>query len=225
MYPSVAAKFVDFTIGPEGFVPCMYLDQAEDSAGKPRPLVTYGFGQLGDPVGSLQGLPWVRVSDNSPASSADILLEWARVKTQTALAPKGGGAFIRNARLTISREACTEKVQKTLAAWEPTLTKYFTTYSALPADGQLLILSMAWGMGPNFPELYPKFANAVLASNWGVAGVECVINRPDPATHIGIRRRNAANLTLARNAAAVLCRGLPLDTLIWPIDLDPAPRP
>jgi hypothetical protein len=61
----------------------------------------------------------------------------------------------------------------------------FADLDNFPADAQLGLLSMSWGMGPMFN--FPKFQAYVAAGDWSSAATECRF-QPDTST---ITIRNA----------------------------------
>ena len=78
----------------------------------------------------------------------------------------------------------------------------FVGFDDFPADAQLGLLSMSWGMGPMFN--FPKFQAFVAAGDWTGASTECRFN-PDIGT---ITVRNDRDQLLFRNSAAAVANGL-----------------
>jgi hypothetical protein len=110
-------------------------------------------------------------------------------------------------------------VQGKIAANDDTLRGYFPNYDSFPADAQLGLHSMAWALGPHFPETWKNFTNALngAASTTGTQGP------PDYATaavqsHISnaTDARNAANMQMFQNAHTVAEQNLNYDTVFYP---------
>jgi hypothetical protein len=69
----------------------------------------------------------------------------------------------------------------------------FADFDNFPADAQLGLLSMSWGMGPMFN--FPKFQSFVDTGDWNSAASECRF-QPDTGT---ITTRNDRDQQLFRN--------------------------
>ena len=194
----------DFNRPLEGRVPYMYLDV--------KGLVTTGLGNLIDSTADAEQLAWQH-RDGTPASTDEIDAEWERVKGRTDLAPQGGGAFAADAELFLTDEEIDRVVLLKLGQMETTLKDRapFAAFDDAPADAQLGLMSMAWGMGPMFA--FPKFQTFVAAGNWDGASTECRF-QPDIGT---ITTRNDRDQQLFRNAATVVRDGLDPGVLIWEI--------
>ena len=192
----------DFNNPLEGRVHFMYLDV--------KGLVTTGMGNLIDSTADAEQLAWQH-SDGTPASTDEIDAEWKRVKGLTDLAPKGGGAFAAGAQLFLADEVIDRVVLLKLGQMETTLKgrEPFKAFDDAPADAQLGLMSMAWGMGPMFA--FPKFQAFVAAGDWDGASTECRF-QPDIGT---ITTRNDRDQQLFRNAATVVRDGLDPDVLVW----------
>ena len=89
----------------------------------------------------------------------------------------------------------------------------FADFDNFPADAQLGLLSMSWGMGSMFN--FPKFQGFVEAGDWNSAAAECRF-QPDTGT---ITTRNDRDQQLFGNAAAVIDQGLDPDALVCPARL------
>ena len=192
----------DFNRPLEGRVRYMYLDV--------KGLVTTGLGNLIDSTADAEQLAWQR-ADGTPASTGDIDAEWERVKGRNDLAPKGGGAFAADAQLSLADEEIDRIVLLKLRQMETTLKSRapFAAFDDAPADAQLGLMSMAWGMGPMFA--FPNFQAFVMAGNWDGASTECRF-QPDTGT---ITIRNDRDQQLFSNAATVIRDGLDPDVLVW----------
>lgn len=205
MRDSVRAAFVGFTERFEGSVATMYLDV--------KGLVTVAIGNLIDPIGTALDMPFLR-QDGSPASRSEIGAEWRRMKTEPSLARLGWTAAAKLATLHLSPEGIAAVVQAKLAANEAYLTHMvgrFPEFPTWPADAQLAVLSMAWACGPAFH--FPKFEACMHARDFNGAAAN---SHMEDSHNAGLRPRNAADLVLLANAAAVEEAGADPETLHWP---------
>lgn len=217
VYPSVHTVFVSFSETFEGLTSFMYLDQLG--------LVTVGVGNLIDeseypagtsnPAGPALKLSWQH-KGGAPASPAEVLTEWERVKALQAMKGAGGSAFGKGALLFVTAESEAQLIEDQLVDNEAVLRSFLPNYDEIPADGELAIHDMAWAMGPLFLHGYPRFRAAVLAGDFATAADECAITHP---VNSSIEARNHANRTLLRNAAQVLARGYPRANVFYPRDL------
>jgi GH24 family phage-related lysozyme (muramidase) len=212
MRQSVRDYFNSFSTKFEGRLPFMYLDV--------KGLVTTGIGNLIDPIGSAMVLPWVHKSDDSPASATEISQEWNDVKNHQEMAPKGGSYFGSMTQLKLTDEAIDSLILSKLDENERYLKNRFPQYDNWPADAQLGVLSMAWAMGPGFK--FPRFETAINARppDFDMAAVESHMN---DTGNPGLVPRNAANVLLFRNASSAVTRGMPFDTLYYPLDASTIP--
>ncbi len=215
MRDSVRNTFVPFTVSFEGAVPWMYVDV--------KGYVTTGFGNLIDPIGSAMGLPWLRNSDNAPASPSEISDEWQRVKTSGLEQAGGGGSAARDiTTLHLDTDGINTLVQGKLDSNESILRGRFSNWDGWPGDAQLAAHSMAWADGANFR--FPKLVAAVNAiyPDFALAADE---SHTDDVGNPGLRPRNKANFILWNNAAAVLSGNLDPERLYYPQDLMGRPYP
>jgi len=214
MRSSVRDAFVQFTERFEGSVGWMYLDV--------KGLVTVAIGNLIDPLPLALGCPFVRNSDGQPATPQEIAEEWERVKQHDELARLGHLAAKPYTLLHLTPAGIEEVVQKRLALNVLNLQRRFPEFDEWPADAQLATLSMAWACGANFA--FPRLTAALHRQDWTAAAVECHI---EDSHNPGVRPRNAANVTLYRNAACVAARAWDLEELWYPRELvsDTAPPP
>ncbi len=205
MRDSVRAAFVGFTEKFEGSVATMYLDV--------KGLVTVAIGNLIDPVGDALNLPFLR-QDGSHASRYEIGAEWRNMKLNPALAHLGWTAAAKLATLHLSPEGIAQVVAAKLAANEHYLVEMkgrFPEFSTWPADAQLAVLSMAWACGPAFH--FPKFEACMHARDFAGAAAN---SHMEDSHNAGLRPRNAADLVLLHNAAAVEAAGADPEPLRWP---------
>lgn len=175
----------------EGEVPHIYLDV--------KGLATIGIGNLIDPFGAAQTLPFVR-ADGSPASAAEIEAEWLLIKSHTELARQGYRAAGKLCRLHLEPEAIAILVQsKNNANWAWMRDHYFPGIEAWPACAQLGACSMAWAIGAGWPAIFKRLAAACKAQDWATASKQCSIStKGNP----GVAPRNAAVIALFAKAAA-----------------------
>ncbi|MEU5324324.1 peptidoglycan-binding domain-containing protein [Streptomyces sp. NPDC021056] len=176
-------NFSAFSTRLEGRVNHMY----RDSLGN----VTIGIGNKIDPVAdalalSSLGAPLLRNGTNKAATNAEITTEWTKVK---------GGSTVTT--LHLSEVSIDTLVTTRLDQNETTLRTIFPGLDDWPADAQLAILSMAWGVGPNGlrPPKFPKLRQAIGMRTWFAAAREC-----NMAGSL-LEKRNAVNRGLFRNAA------------------------
>lgn len=151
------------------------------------------------------------------ASEDQIDAEWDYVKSRMDLAPQGGGTFAGVTSLRIDGAELDRLVGEKLDQMETYLrnrshngVQDFPGYDSWPADAQLGLLSMSWGMGPAFN--FPKFQGHVQAGDWLGAADECRFN-PEIGT---IVKRNDWNQQLFRNAAGVVASGADPSQLVFP---------
>jgi GH24 family phage-related lysozyme (muramidase) len=207
MYDSVRSNFISFTTGFEGSVPYMYLDV--------KGLVTTGIGNLIDPIGLALPLPFVHKSDGSPASQSEITAEWNKVKAMTSLAQQGANTAAGVTSLMLTPDSITSLVLSKLDSNVATLTvtPAFSSFETWPADAQLGLLSMAWALGPSFAAGWPVFTAAVGSGDWSTAASNCQMST---AGNPGVAPRNAADVQLFTNAAAVKAAGSDPSVLWYP---------
>lgn len=202
MYPSVQAAWFPLNKLLEGYLPFLYLDVLG--------YVTCGMGDLCDPIDSARALPWVR-PDGTPATDAEVTAAWYAVdalrsdpkgqKQTNGPATQYGQAFARYTSVRLTDEGVQQTVLRQVARNEEILRKFFPSYDALPADGQMAIMSMAWAMGADFPEKFPKFTAAVNAGDWETAKAESAFKGS------GIQHREDVDAVLLENAAQTAAQG------------------
>ena len=239
MRQSVRDYWATFNKPFEGRLTFMYLDV--------KGLVSTGVGNLIDRTkkpltaptpteraASLRAageLTWL-TADGSVATPEQVAEEWDRVKVRMDLAPLGGGHFAPPVTtLHITQEEIDRFVEVKREDFARTLTARpeFSDFENWPADAQLGLLSMAWGMGPAFD--FPKFQAFAAAGDFAGAATECRFN-PEKGT---IVKRNDADQQCFRNAAQVVTDGLDPNVLIiaggaptpapQPAPVDPIPVP
>ncbi len=158
----------------------------------------------------------------SPAEVADA---WTKVKRHNEVVPdfaqRGGFAYKDLTNITLDMASVKQLFNDTLRDFDGKLSIRYPGYSTWPADAQMAILSMAWGMGPNFN--FPAFKAAVDRQDFRAAAIQSFfkggggkLEAPgqDPMeTRTG---RNAENFVMFHNAADVLKGGVDRDRLFFP---------
>lgn len=220
MRQSVRDNWTAFNEPLEARLHFMYLDV--------KGLVTTGLGNLIDATGPpplrpptdsersashqlARQLQW-QSADGSLASPDQVDAEWDQIKARVDQARFGGGTFEQFATLFLTDDEIDRIVFDKLDQMESVLKgrSPFADFDDFPADAQLGLLSMSWGMGPMFN--FPKFQGFVAAGDWRSAATECRF-QPDTGT---ITIRNDRDQQLFNNAADVLDKGLDPDALVWP---------
>jgi len=199
MFPVIQSQFWDFSAKFEGRIAYMYLDILG--------LVTVGVGNLIDPVGAAQALPFRFKNNPGIAATPDqIAQEWQTLKSNSSLATKGYTACEPITQLELSNDAIDSLILARLTQNESFLKRqeWFLAFDTWAADAQLGLLSMAWAMGPHGPGGFPNFRAACQKLDFNTAAAECKMSE---AGNPGLIPRNKANFTLFSNAAIVLAGG------------------
>lgn len=183
MRTAVRANFSACSKRLEGRVDHMYLDSLGN--------VTIAIGNKIDPLADALALASVgaqllRNSDGAVASDPEITTEWTSVK---------GGSTATT--LHLSDASINALVTKRLNQNETVIRTIFPGFDEWPADAQLAVLSMAWGLGPNAlrPPKFQKLRQAIGMRKWFDAARECNM------VGSGLEKRNAVDRGLFRNAA------------------------
>jgi GH24 family phage-related lysozyme (muramidase) len=231
MHASVRDHWSLFNTPFESRVPYMYLDI--------KGFVTTGVGNLIDAstrelspptpaeretsLRITRAMAWLRNGAGVPANAAEVDLEWDAVKSRMDLALRGGGHFAPPVtKLHISDDEIDRIVSEKLEQMESVLKSRaeFADFERWPADAQLALLSMSWGMGPRFT--FPKFQAFAAQRDWTGASSECRF-KPETGTII---QRNNLNQQCFLNAARVDLEGLDPEALlignVAPAPADPA---
>jgi len=195
---TVYASFPGFSKMFEGYTTFMYTDA--------KGLVTTGVGNLCDPVGIAQGLPWQH-TDGSAASSSDVQAAFSAVKAAYPGVQSLACAKLTTIRLTIP--TIEKMVRGKMLENDRYFASNFSGFGSWPADAQLALHSMGWAMGPAFN--FPQFKTACVAQEFTTAAANCHMKG------IGIDLRNAANVLLFQNAATVKSQNLDASRL-WFLD-------
>lgn len=193
MKPAVETVFPAFT---EAFEGCPRIPQGTPMYVDVLNLVTTGRGNLIDPVEAALPLPWVRVSDGSPASADEVRAEWTRVKTGH-FALVGWRAASRGATVVLTQEAVDDLTLAKLHSNDALLRGRFDGWEDLPADVQLAVHSVAWACGPAFR--FPRLEAALNARDWATCATECQMSETG---NPGLIPRNRADKALFLSALA-----------------------
>lgn len=150
----------------------------------------------------------------SPSEVADA---WLAVKRMNARSPgfaqQGGFKYAALTTITLDMQGLRQLFERTLAAFDATLSTRYPTYQEWPADAQLATLSMAWAMGPAFH--FPAFKVAVDAGDFEKAA-EVSFFRGGGGTPNARSGRNKENELMFMNAATVVKGGANPDLLFFP---------
>lgn len=224
MRPSVRKAFRPFTAEFEGVCNFAYLDNAS-----PHGLVTTGIGNLIDaspsaaPWRPTLRLPWKR-KDGTPASDAEKIQDWERVKGKQAWKAKGGGIYATISQLRLTWEDVDTLVFQKLDEHDAIMRQRFPAFEEWCGDLQLLVHSIAWACGAWFE--FPKLVYALRDLDLETALLECHINENGkdriPGTaddNRGLRPRNVANKILVKNADRVRALRLDPETVHYPANL------
>jgi hypothetical protein len=199
MHASAKAAWYAFIKQDEGEVAFMYLDT--------KGLVTTGIGNLIDPVGEALPLPFQFRAGNARnavpgqlATRIEIDAEWKFLKNHPNRATfiRGGHRAIEPyTSLELSASNRQRLFEDKSNSNERQLRHVFADFDRWPADAQLGLMAMAWGLGPRFPVRWPKFFHACRSQDFDGAAAESRIS----TWRI---ERNNASLRLFGNAARVV---------------------
>lgn len=199
MHAEAQAAWQAFITKDEGNVEYMYLDT--------KMLVTIGIGNLIYPVSLALSLPFQWKANNPggvppgrAATRKEIENEWLNLKNHPNSALLARQGHTTCARLTALELSATNRqilFDRVTQAHEVRLTKYFPDFAKWPADAQLGLMAMAWGLGKDFPPHWPKFTAACKKEDFEMAAAQSQISNWRP-------ERNARSLKLFSNAARVV---------------------
>jgi hypothetical protein len=199
MHAAAQSAWYRFIRRHEGEVAFMYLDT--------KGLVTVGIGNLIDPVGLAMGLPFQFKAvnrANAPAgraaTRAEIDAEWRALKHhQDRQQLITGGHRLCDAvtNLELGEANRMQLFEDKTAANERQLRAAFNDFDWWPADAQLGLMAMAWGLGAGFPARWPRFSAACQRKDFDAAAADSKIST-------WRSERNDASLRLFTNAARVV---------------------
>jgi Putative peptidoglycan binding domain len=220
MKDSVRRYWVEFNTPLEGRVHYMYLDwKGWVSTGvgnlidaTPQPMTPASAAQRAASLTMAGQFQWT-TTDGGAAGADLVAADWDAVKSRLDLAPSGHLAFQPLTRLVISDAEIDRMIFVKVDEMERFLKSRaeFGDFDNWPADAQLAVLSMSWGMGPAFN--FPTFGSYVAQGDWADAATQCGF-QPDEGT---IKIRNMLDAQSLRNAARVAAEGYDPEQLV--IDL------
>ncbi len=228
----VREEWFHFTGPLEGAgVPYLYLDK--------RKLVSFGWGNLGDPIGLVLGLPFVH-RDGRRADRVEIVGAWQAVKNRPDVAESGHTQAAKLTTIRLTQESmrivALRKYDENLAH----LRKRLPEWDSYPACARMALASVAWACGAGFR--FPKMMACIAARDFGryemqknakgedeevcVGGAAFEIHMnewtPEGKFNAGLVPRNVANKVLMYNAARVHAFHLDPDFLDWENKLAPS---
>lgn len=199
MHPAAVSAWYPFIKKHEGEIAFMYLDA--------KGLVTTGIGNLIDPMSMATSLPFQFRANNrhrtpagQMATREDIETEWKYLKNhpnRASFIRQGARAIESSTSLELSPTNCQNLFWTKSKSNERKLLEHFSEFHNWPADAQLGLMAMAWGLGPAFPPKWPKFSKACKAQDFDAAAANSNIST-------WRRERNEASVRLFENAARVV---------------------
>jgi|LGOV01.1.fsa_nt_gb hypothetical protein len=209
MHASVRHKLPEFLTLYEGKYHHMYLDV--------KGLVTIGIGFLIDPVDEALKLQY-KTKGGGMAGQAEVKAEWTKVKARKDLIKKGGPAFASITTLELSDQGIrTMFVKKSEAAakWyvnNAAAKMYYGAFDSWPADAQMALLGIAWGIAP-IPQFgWRALPEACKREDWMKAADECRIKGAPEG-------RNRGHKLMFQNAHYVKENKSDIRKLWWPSQL------
>lgn len=204
-------------------MPKMYIDS--------KGYVTTGIGNLigTTPKNPLEAViksealryPWKR-DDGSLASREEILSAFETVKN-SGMNNAGGGNQTHLTNISLDRSFIYDLFDEKAEEFESRLKEDFPLFDQWPADAQLALMSMSWGLGPAFARGFPKFTAAAnqLIPDFEQMAKEA-FSRDFTAAYAkfpeiaGKISRNMAHESMFMNAAKALQSKANADILFWP---------
>jgi hypothetical protein len=199
MHAAAQVAWYGFIRRHEGEVAFMYLDT--------KGLVTIGIGNLIDPIALARPLPFQFKTSNRAgapagraATAAEIDAEWKGLKNhprKQQLISGGHRLAEPETDLELSDISRRQLFDNKTAANERQLRGFFTAYDTWPADAQIALMAMGWGLGAGFPARWPKFSAACRKGDFDAAAADSKVSTWRAA-------RNEASTRLFSNAARVV---------------------
>jgi hypothetical protein len=199
MHAAARTAWYDFIRNHEGEVAFMYLDT--------KGLVTVGIGNLIDPVSLATPLPFQFKTANKAkapagklATHAEIEAEWKFIKShpnRQSFMTKGHRLCEPETNLELGGTNRRLLFETKSTANERQLRAFFMDFEWWPADAQLALMAMGWGLGAGFPVQWPKFSAACRKKDFDAAAADSKIKTWNAD-------RNDASRRLFTNAARVL---------------------
>lgn len=206
MHRSVIEAYISYTSPLEGVFRWFYQDV--------KHFITTGIGNLADPVSLALAFPW-KLPNGDLASRAQVIAEWESFKAQPKMAQyPASSPVVQNATtIRLTDDDVLTIVRAKLLSNEQEMRKFYPGWDNFPADAQLALSSLAWAMGPDYEREFTNLMNSANRGDWMSCAVECKMRETGNA---GIVPRNAQNVLLFHNAAAVAKHKLDPETLFWP---------
>ena len=206
MYQSALDAFIPFSAPLEGTVTWMYQDN--------RGLVPTGMGNLIDdgktPPQEMYSWDWVHEETNQAADHTEIFAAWFKVKQDKILNNKLGGFQYKTLTdIRLTPKSYNQIIQDKLASNIGYLESFFPNVSSWPADAQLGLLAMSWGLGAEFSPKYPHFTEAANDQDFVGAAAQC------SWTNINMDRDRGQRV-LFLLAAKAIALGTDTSQLLWP---------
>lgn len=207
MNPSVEAVWMPFNSDLEGVFRSPYLDINGD--------VTVAIGCLCDPLHRALTLPWK--IEGRPATQEEIARDWQALKSRPNLAEWRADKQAVLTSIRLDDDDVTALVRRRLQAnYDYLRTHLMPRIDSFPADAQLGILSVAWGIGAAFDRARPPRPQLVLACNaedWVAAKVHARLRE---SRNPGVVLRNRRQELCFDNAATIREHGLNPQWLWYP---------
>lgn len=192
MRDSVRSAWPSWIRGYEGTTNWLYPDTHRTN-GDWTPLPTTGTGnQIGDENRNVSAfglsLPWrvwtngvpseAQLADAPYATEAQVKAEWTRMKSKGLIG--SGFAYKPYATLWLQQDVVNWLLDgKTDSNWA-SLVNDFPDAEKWPADSQLALMGMAWWMGVNFWEGWPKLTGYLRAQNFFGAAANAISKAKAP---------------------------------------------
>jgi GH24 family phage-related lysozyme (muramidase) len=148
----------------EGNIPYMYLDTAGN--------VTVGVGKLLSNVNAATTLPFLKKSDATAASTANITTEFGTV--QGLEVGHVASYYDQFTTLRLKQPDIDSLLTTDLNGFEQQLATNFSEYDNFPASAQEGLVDMVFNLGiGSLINSFPTFTAAVRAKDWNKAAAEC----------------------------------------------------
>jgi len=184
----------------------MYLDK--------KGLVSVGIGFLLETPDKAAKFDF-KFRGGGPAGPAAIRAEWATVKASIDLIDKGAPAFAAITKLVLTDKGIEQLARMYMSGFDSHVKTnsaakmYFGDFDNWPADAQMGLLGICWGIMPIPANGWHEFPKACRNRDWARAAAECRIKgAPDG--------RNRGHKLMFENAAFVEKHKLPSAMLFWP---------
>ena len=177
-------------------------------------LVTTGVGNLIDRADVAAALPWYHEATGQRATKAEVIAAWQALKARQDLAKLHWKYAARLNDLRLKDADIDALVTSKLHGNAEYITrKYFPDFPDWPADAQLAAMSMAWAVGPGFPDKFKNWTKFAKLQDWISAKACCKIRE---INNPGVVPRNRQNEKCHDNAYTVAKAGMDRAELHWP---------